>query len=284
MLTIRLPESARLDSTDLAVITRAFAVDPTRVVIDLRIVPVAGSDVRTRLPGDELRAARLNAFVDASGLARALVIDALVAPSERVRHVGGAIIADDARASVAATGRPFAEGADAWAQRDGAVIAGSARTPKRIVMIADATSLVPRALLALVSAGRATLVMQHASPNAATSALLDESSMVSTVRIPISAGWFVRVRTGEMLHADGSVGMVADTVVALPVSASDRAQAERRPCQRSLGAGASSGSSTSNRRMIGPRSRYENHVTVATCFGSRCAIRSSRNAFVNCSQ
>jgi len=227
VLVLQLPPAARFDSLDAAIVTRALSVGPTRVLIDLR-TPFGARDDRPRAETETASgAARVNAFVDASGMAGVLTPVSLLAPTERVRHVGGAIIAESAGADIGPTGRPFAEGADAWLRRDGAVVVGSARSAPRIVIAVDGASLAPRSLLALVSAGRATLLAQQTAPAAASSAMLDESSIVSSVRIPIAAGMYARVRTGELVHADGTIGLTADTVVAVPASEADSAPALR---------------------------------------------------------
>jgi len=64
--------------------------------------------------------------------------------------------------------------------------------------------VLPRALLSLVASGRATLLAEEG---------VDDTPLVSSVVLPITDRVGVRIRTGELVHADGSTGLVADTVL-----------------------------------------------------------------------
>lgn len=178
VLVVRLPPMARYDSSDAALLTASLGPNLARVVLDLRGAAPAAPAAR----------ARVEAFLDATGLASMLTSVSLAAPSERVRRIGG----DD----------------DAWLRRAGVVVTGRSSITRRVAVIADTRSAIPPALLALLSAGRAPLVVESATPSAAV-----DGGIVSSVLIGLAPGLAVRVRTGELQHADGTVGLLADTVV-----------------------------------------------------------------------
>ena len=186
VLVLRLSADASLDSADVTTMTAAAARIPARVIIDLR-----GSS--TRRDDD---ATRLNAFVERTGLARALTTVSVASPAERVRRVGG-VLAD------VQDGAPPRFGG-AWMRTDVAPLRGTASTAHRVMVIANAQSVVPREIGALVSAGRATLIADGS---------IDDGSLVSGVRLPIGLGLSVHARTGELVHPDGTFGLVADTVL-----------------------------------------------------------------------
>ena len=186
VLVLRLSADASLDSADVTTMTAAAARIPARVIIDLR-----GSS--TRRDDD---ATRLNAFVERTGLARALTTVSVASPAERVRRVGG-VLTD------VHDGAPPRFGG-AWMRTDVAPLRGTAATAHRVMVIANAQSVVPREIGALVSAGRATLIADGS---------IDDGSLVSGVRLPIGLGLSVHARTGELVHPDGTFGLVADTVL-----------------------------------------------------------------------
>ncbi len=186
VLVLQLPADATFDADDAATISAALAQLPTRVVVDLRMTERArDSD-----------ADRVNAFVEQTGLARALTPVSLPAPAERVRRVGGVLqdSVDDTRVRFGG----------AWIRRDVPLVRAAATAPHRVLVLANRESVIPRGLAALLSAGRATLVGDGA---------LDDESLVSSVRITVAPGLSVRVRTGELVHPDGTFGLLVDTVM-----------------------------------------------------------------------
>lgn len=209
VLVLTLPAHAEFHAQDSLVVARAMSRVPERVVIDLR------NDF-TALPAES--SALLDAFAQNLGIARSLTSTPLLAPTERVRRIGPP--------SSARVGRPFGEGGDSWLERDAVVVEAAARVAPRVVIMANRTSALPRTLMALWSAGRATLVVEGTTANT-----IDDGALVATDRIAIANDIVVRVRLGELVHADGTTGIVADTVVAPAVSASDTAPALRAALQ-----------------------------------------------------
>ncbi len=209
VLVLQLRRDASFDSADSALVTQALARAPQRVIVDMRSTSAGRADVVAQA---------ISTFVERTGLARELTTVPVLAPTERVRRIGGP--------AVASPFRPFGEGSDAWVQHDARVVAPAAATARRVAMIANAGTLVPASLLALVDAGRATLI---AEGSAATS--LDEEGLVTTATYGIANRVVARVRVGELMHADGSTGLTADTIVAPAVTAADSAPAMRAALQ-----------------------------------------------------
>ncbi len=194
ILVLQLPSAAAFDAVDAATIADALAQLPTRVVVDLRTTERARD-------GD---ADRVNAFVEQTGLARALTLMSVAAPAERTRRVGGVLQdpLDETRVRFGG----------AWMRRDAPLLRGSATAQHRVMVVADRQSVIPRGLAAQVSAGKATLVGDGA---------VDDESLVSSVRIALAPGLTLRVRTGELVHPDGTFGLKADTVIARTKSLND---------------------------------------------------------------
>lgn len=214
VLVLPLPANAHLDDADSLVVVQALAREPQRVVLDLRTGPV--------LPGPSLyqdRRSRMDAFIEAVGVARKLTTVPLLLPTERVRRIGGA--------STTSTPRRVGEGDDAWLQRDGPVMSAAAARAPRVVIMVNRASILPRALMALVATGRATLVAEG-TPGASA---IDDGSLVTTDRHYIGNLVAARVRVGELVNADGTVGLSADTTVMPSVAATDSAPALRAALQ-----------------------------------------------------
>jgi hypothetical protein len=76
--------------------------------------------------------------------------------------------------------------------------------PRRIAIIANETTTLPLGALALVHAGRATLVAERG---------VQATVLVPRVEVPVGATVAVRLPIAELVHADGSAGVMADTVV-----------------------------------------------------------------------
>ena len=194
VLVLQLPADAAFDTADATTIASALAELPARVVVDVRTLESARD-------GD---ADRANAFVELTGLARALTTVSLPAPAERVRRIGGVQQdpLDDTRVRFGG----------AWMRRDVPLVRASATMPHRVIIVANRQSTIPRSLAALLSAGRATLVGDGQ---------IDDESLVSSARISVTPTLTIRVRTGELVHPDGTFGLQADTVVPRSKSPSD---------------------------------------------------------------
>jgi C-terminal processing protease CtpA/Prc len=195
ILVLQLPSAMRYEESAAVGVRQALAQVPARVVLDLR----------TAVPG--ARADSVDAFVARTQLAERLTSVPFTISGGRVRRVGGA--------REAAGVWTFD---DAWLGRDGALVSPINPSPRRIVVLANEHTIMPRAVMGLLATGRATLVAEGG---------LRDDALVPTVRLPIGDGLWVRLRTGELLHADGSGGLVADTTVARAATAADSAPALR---------------------------------------------------------
>ena len=218
VLILPLPVNANLDRADSLVVEQALAREPQRIVLDLRAAAV--------LPGASRyqgRETRMDAFIEAVGLARKLTTLPLVMSTERVRRIGGG--------STTNSSRRVGDGDDGWIQRDAPVLQAAATQAPRVVVMVNRASMLPRALMALVAAGRATLVAEGLSTATSPATAIDDGSLVTTERYYVGDLVVVRVRVGELVHADGTVGLIADTTVTPPVAASDSAPALRAALQ-----------------------------------------------------
>ncbi len=222
VLLLHLPASARYSEAESLHVAHALAAPTSRVIVDLRTATSGGA---MAVGANSSVVAAVNAFTDGVGVARSLTSLPLLAPSERLRRVGGT--------ARSVPDRPFGEGADAWVRLDAPMIPAGSTIARRIVVIANRATVIPRGLVALVSAGRATLVAETslAAAGATNEPTLDESSLVSSVRIPLGERIFARVRIGELIHADGTTGLMADTSVAAAPSTTDSAPALRAALQ-----------------------------------------------------
>ncbi|MCS7315668.1 MAG: S41 family peptidase [Bryobacterales bacterium] len=90
----------------------------------------------------------------------------------------------------------------AWYVRDGTRLeARSASPPKPVVFLVDESSLLPPIVPALQVAGLAWIVAQGR---------LSEAGLVERHRLTLTEGVEVMLRTGELLHLDGSTGLAPD--------------------------------------------------------------------------
>ena len=81
---------------------------------------------------------------------------------------------------------------------------GDSVSDKSVVFIISQSSLLPSVALALQDAGLGWIVMEgHAS----------EAPAIETMRLGVDESLYADVRTTDLVHADGSVGFVPDTVV-----------------------------------------------------------------------
>lgn len=97
---------------------------------------------------------------------------------------------------------------------------------RRIVLVADSTSDIPPALLGLVSARQATLV---------AASTVSDRALVPIAAVSLGDGLVATVRTGELLNADGSIGIQPDTLV-WSSSATDSSPALKAALQIARGA------------------------------------------------
>ncbi len=188
VLIIALAPSSALDAADAVIVRTALESLPMRVLLDLRGAPVQEPAVRAQ---------RLDAFFRETGLSDALVIGSIAGPVEQTRRIGTWPSDDTSEQAIAFH--------DAWAQTTARSYSGRGSARRRIALLANAGTVLPGVLLALHDAGDASLIADG---------VLRDAAPVSHVRVPISDTLLAVVRTGELVHADGSVGVVPDTVAA----------------------------------------------------------------------
>jgi C-terminal processing protease CtpA/Prc len=225
-LLLRLAPSLRRVGEDSATVARAVARTPSRVVLDLRgtLEPdgSGAADLYATAGGTD-------AFIAATGLAESLISTPLALPGVRVRRTGSQGEVTTALSGAGALIRPSGT-TSGWMQTAGQTLAPRAARAPGIVVIANAASVIPSAIAALVAARRATLVAEER---------VSDESLVPSTRVAIAPGVFVRVRTGELVHRDGTTGIHADTVVPRLMAAGDSAPA-LRAALRLVRAGAAS--------------------------------------------
>jgi Peptidase family S41 len=193
ILVLQVPSATRYEESAAVGVRQALAAVPARVVLDLRSsAPGAVAD-------------SVDAFVARTQLVERLASVPFTLSGVRVRRVGGA------RELAGAWSYD-----DSWLGRDGALVAPINAAPRRVVVLANANTVLPRGVLGLLASGRATLVAEEVVP---------DDALVPSVRIAVGDGLFVRLRTGELLHADGSSGIVIDTLVSRAVTPTDSAPA-----------------------------------------------------------
>ena len=194
VLVLRIAPSAPLDAADSTLVAQAVDKLPRRVLLDLRGAAVRDNATRGVGNAGDAEAARLDAFLVRTGLAPSLISGTVVAPVERTRRVGIAPPTLDAST--------FHDG---WQYADAHRYVGHATVARRVILLADSGTVLPPVLLALHDAGMATLVADG---------VLREAAPVSRVRVPVSNGLVAVVRVGELVHADGTVGVWPDTTMA----------------------------------------------------------------------
>jgi C-terminal processing protease CtpA/Prc len=187
---LRIAPAAPLDATDSVLIARTAEGLPARVLLDVR-----GASVSDPVA----RANKLDDFLVRTGLTEQLVGGVVMAPVERTRRIGVFARADDARELDAVGFR------DGWQESAAATYRGRAPSTRRLLVLADSGTVLPGVLLALLDAGRASLVADGG---------LRDAAPVQRVRLPLAAGMIATIRVGELLHADGSLDVVADTTIA----------------------------------------------------------------------
>ena len=209
VLIVRVPlgsaQRALLTDSAAAMVRALLTTAPARVVLDVR-GSGATTNAATGAVLDSLDAG-VDAFVTNAGLVTQLNSALTTASTERTRRVGGARALNGAW-----------QPDDAWMVRTGRPVFAGAAQPRRVMVLANRATVLPRALLALVASGRATLIAEEG---------VDDTPLVSSVVLPVADRVSVRLRTGELVHADGSTGLIADTVRPRAVQPSDSAPALR---------------------------------------------------------
>lgn len=194
ILVLRVPTATRYDEAAEVSVRTALADAPNRVVLDLRATGLADAD-------------SVEAFFARTQLVEALASLPFTRSSVRARRVGG---------------MRYDAGAwrfdDSWLVRDGGLLIPRASTPRRVMILANANSVLPRSVLGLIASARGTLVAEGG---------VRDDALVPSVRVDIGNGLSVRLRTGELVHADGSSGLVADTTVLPAATPGDSAPALR---------------------------------------------------------
>ena len=209
VLIVRVPlgaaQHAQWTDSAAATLHRLLADAPARVVLDLRgsRQPRGTASGATSGVMEDSLGVVVDRFATAAGLAVQLNSTRTIASSERTRRVGGARYADG-------QWQPD----DAWTMRTGRPVLAEASSPRRVMVLANEATVLPRALLSLVASGRATLIAEEG---------VDDTPLVSSVVLPIAEGVSVRLRTGELVHADGSLGLIADTVLPRATQQADSA-------------------------------------------------------------
>lgn len=216
VLLVRLPPAPAYGDAVEGALREALRTGADRVVLDLRGPTAAGGSAAV----PPAWGAELERLVERTGLASALAWRSTRLPVERSRVVGG---------SRSVQGAVVPQ--DGWRQQDGALLTPQGATPRRVVVVANPGAAVPRTLLALVGSRQAVLVAEGG---------VRDDALVSSVVVPLGPGVSVRVRTGQLVHADGSVGIPIDTAVPAPAAgvAPDSAPAMAAALQWARRAGA----------------------------------------------
>jgi hypothetical protein len=196
ILVVRVPTASRYEESAEVSLRTALAEPTSRVVLDLRAAQAAAPD-------------SVEAFMARTQLVEQLASLPFTRSSVRVRRVGGSRFADGGWRSD-----------DAWLVADGGLVIPRGSAPRRVMVLANATTVLPRAVLGLVASARATLIAEGG---------VRDDALVPSVRVSIGDGLMVRLRTGELVHADGSSGVVPDTLVAAAATA---APADSAPAMR----------------------------------------------------
>lgn len=184
ILVIKMPSATRYSTRAEVALRAALEGVPNRVILDMRTAGVLAD------------ADSLDAFVARMKLVEKLTPVSFTRSTVRVRRVGGT-------RNVGGEWRYD----DSWLGRDGLLVAADTAVPRRVMVLANSQAVLPRSVLGLIATGAATLIGEGD---------LHDDALVPSVLIPIGSGLAVRIRTGEVLHVDGSTGVVADTTVAVP--------------------------------------------------------------------
>ena len=203
VLVMRIAPTAALNANDSAVVVQALNGVAPRVLLDLRGAP-------SRDPARF--AERLDAFLVNTGTIDHLATVDVAAPLVRTRRIG-TMPAAVATASWS-SGSNASEFRDGWQSPADHIYRGHGSPRARIVILADSGSTLPLSLLALHDAARLSLIADGG---------LREAPPVPRVRLSLGSGIDAVVRAGDLVHADGTLDVYADTTIA-PLTGSDAAQ------------------------------------------------------------
>ena len=188
VLIVRVPlgsaQRALFTESAAAMVRQLLETAPARVILDVR-GSGATTSAATGAVLDSLDA-DVDLFVASAGLVTQLNGVPTTMSTERTRQVGGARVMNG-----------LWQPDDAWMVRTGRPVFAGSATPRRVMVLANRATVLPRALLSLVASGRATLLAEEG---------VDDTPLVSSVVLPIADRVSVRLRTGELVHADGSTG------------------------------------------------------------------------------
>lgn len=156
ILVVTMPTATRYSSRAEVALRDALVSAPARVVLDLRTSgPAADPD-------------SLDAFIARMELGERLATVPFSRSTVRVRRVGGA---RDVQGTWTYD--------DSWLGRDGVLVAARSTTPKRVMVIASAGTVLPRAVLGLIATGRGTLIGEGP---------LRDDALVPSVQVGIGQG------------------------------------------------------------------------------------------------
>ncbi len=237
-VVLTLPANDQYLPEDSMVLRRAAARGNGALIIDLREPALSPASSTGLTAADRSRGSRfvreMNAFIEATGFVESVISAPLMLPGERLRRAGvplslppmffnasGSPNRNDnsnARTNVDAVDNSVS----LVSQHDYLQprLSGdeTARDNRRIAIMANEASIIPRSLAALVLAGRASLVAE---------AGVSELSLVSSVSVPLAQGVWARVRTSTLTYGGVSVALRADSIVALSDSRGGGASALR---------------------------------------------------------
>jgi len=194
ILVVRLTSGSRYTDAHAVLLRDALAQAPARVILDLRTsAPDADPD-------------SVAAFMTRTALAQQLADQPVAVGSWRTRRPGGAIWRN---------GQWMAD--DGWLVREPATLTPSrgtgVRPPvRRVVLLANANSVLPPELLALRVAGstsRTTLMTEQTT----SLPVLHDIHAAPSVRVPVGDDLVLRIRTGELVQADGQSARYPDLLV-----------------------------------------------------------------------
>ena len=191
-MVLELPTTGPYRAADSVELVRAGTLGAARAILDLRSPRTGDVDA-------------VNALVERSGFVESLIATSLMVPGQRVRRVGVLPSAPSSFLSAIQIAAPFADAVSGILVQDGARLQAAGSRAPRIVVIANANTVFPGAVAALLLSGRASLVADGST---------NDESLVTSVRIPIAPGIVVRIRTSVLAYGDTIVGLSADTVTA----------------------------------------------------------------------
>jgi C-terminal processing protease CtpA/Prc len=150
-------------------------------------------DLRTEVTGSDPTAMGMFSF---AGLDRALVSRAVQAPVLRGRYYAGF------EPVLGGTSGGYFSGD--YTVRAPVIQPGDSVVPKSVVFIISEASLLPPVALALQDAGLGRIVMEGPA---------SEAPAIEAMQLGLGEGLYALIRITDLVHADGRVGFVPDTLV-----------------------------------------------------------------------